>query len=250
MGKLAKHGVLLLGIISPLAALLLYTVTYSILTQLSRNLEKDWVFRLTVSAVAMTIPFLFTLWMAIREGRQHPLQFTSKLGLLLAFLSMGLVLQPLRDGILRARQSKSLALRDVAAPLFDTPDIFGNSQRLADHKGQVVLVNIWATWCGPCRNEMPRLDKLYRDRKDNGFVVFGISDESIDTQRKFLRQIPVSYPLLTLTGQVPDLYRDIARYPAIFLIDRQGRLQPAPGPDQPFEKVAAAVDSLLDTSPR
>ena len=64
-------------------------------------------------------------------------------------------------------------------------------------------------------------------------------------QRKFLEQVPVSYPLLTLKGEIPSFYRDIARYPAIFLIDRRGQLQPAPGPDQPFEKVAEAVDGLL-----
>ena len=151
------------------------------------------------------------------------------------------------DGILRSRQSRNLALRDVTAPLFDTPDLLGKTQRLADEKGKVVLVNIWATWCGPCRQEMPKLDRLYRERQSQGFIVFGLSDESVDQQRKFLEHVPVSYPLLTVSGSIPSLYRDIARYPAIFLIDRQGRLQPAPGPDQPFAKVEAAVDALLAT---
>jgi thiol-disulfide isomerase/thioredoxin len=138
-------------------------------------------------------------------------------------------------------------MRDVAAPLFDTVDILGKSRRLGDHKGEVVLVNIWATWCEPCRNEMPKLDRLYQERKSQGFIVFGLSDEGVNVQRKFLQQVPVSYPLLTLSGQVPKLYRDIARYPAIFLIDRQGRLQPAPGPEQPFERLEAAVDVLLNS---
>jgi thiol-disulfide isomerase/thioredoxin len=137
-------------------------------------------------------------------------------------------------------------MRDVAAPTFDTVDILGNTERLSDQTGKVVLVNIWATWCGPCRKEMPRLDRLYRNRKGQGFIVFGISDEAVDLQKSFVAKVPVSYPLLTLNGNVPSLYRDIARYPAIFLIDRNGRLQPAPGPDQPFEKVEAAVDSLLN----
>jgi thiol-disulfide isomerase/thioredoxin len=114
-------------------------------------------------------------------------------------------------------------------------------------EGEVVLVNIWATWCGPCREEMPKLDRLYRERKDHGFIVFGLSDEDVDLQRKYLEQVLVSYPLLTVSGEVPNFYRDIARYPAIFLIDRRGRLEPAPGPDQPFEKVGAAVDVLLNS---
>jgi peroxiredoxin len=139
-------------------------------------------------------------------------------------------------------------MRDVAAPPFNTPDLLGKTQRLGDQKGKVVLVNIWATWCGPCREEMPKLDRLYRKREHQGFIVFGLSDESLDVQRKFVEQVPVSYTLLTPRGEVPNLYRDIARYPAIFLIDRQGRLQPAPGPDQPFEKVEAAVDALLNSA--
>ena len=92
---------------------------------------------------------------------------------------------------------------------------------------------------------MPKLDHLYRERKDQGFIVFGLSDEDTAVQRKFMEKIAVTYPLITTNGQVPKLYRDIARYPAIFLIDRRGKLQPAPSPDQPFEKVGAAVDALL-----
>ena len=92
---------------------------------------------------------------------------------------------------------------------------------------------------------MPRLDRLYQEHKEQGLVVFGLSDEDVDVQRKYLEQVPVSYPLLTISGEVPKLYRDIARYPAIFLIDRRGRLQPAPGPDRPFEELAAAVVALL-----
>ena len=137
----------------------------------------------------------------------------------------------------------------MAAPPFDTIDTQGNTERLGDQAGKVVLVNIWATWCGPCRNEMPKLDHLYRERKDRGLVVFGLSDEDVSVQQKFIEQVPVSYPLLTQKGKVPNLYREIARYPAIFLIDRSGRLQPAPGPDQPFEKLEVAVDALLNKRP-
>lgn len=245
MSVLTKRRVLIVGILSPLAALVLYTVVYNTSTQLSSNHEKDWLFRLTLSGIAMTGPFFYTLALAIQEGRRQPLEVTSKVGLGVALLSLALVAIPANDGIRRSKQMRNLAMHDVMAPPFDTPDISGNSQRLADHRGEVVLVNIWATWCEPCRAEMPKLDQLYRERKDKGFVVFGLSDESVDVQRKFLQQIPVSYPLLTLSEQVPSLYRDIARYPALFLIDRQGRLQPAPDPGQPFGKVAEAVDSLL-----
>jgi peroxiredoxin len=95
---------------------------------------------------------------------------------------------------------------------------------------------------------MPALDRLYQQDKDQGLAVFGISSEDADLQRQFRQIVPVTYPLLTTSGNVPNLYRDIAKYPATFLIDRQGRLQPAPGPDRPFEELQAAVDRLLNAS--
>jgi len=163
----------------------------------------------------------------------------------IAILSLGLAWSPVSDGITRWKQSRNMALRDVAAPDFVTLDLSGKTHHLRDQKGKVVLVNIWATWCGPCRAEMPRLDWLYQERKEQGLIVFGLSDEDVDVQRKFLEQVPVSYPLLTIKGNVPNLYRDIARYPAIFLIDRRGRLQPAPGPDRPFDDLVATIVALL-----
>ena len=76
--------------------------------------------------------------------------------------------------------------------------------------------------------------------------MFGLSTEDLDVQRKFVQErLSVSYPLLTASGSVPDLYRSVQRYPATFLIDRAGRLQPAPGTEEPFEKLEAAVGALL-----
>jgi thiol-disulfide isomerase/thioredoxin len=244
--KLSKHSVLLCGILSPVAALILYALVYGTLTRFSAGLEKDWLFRLSVSTLAMTIPFLATVVLAMRARRRGTLTLSGKIGLVLATLSLGLAWSPVSDGLLRSKQTRNMAMHDVAAPLFDTVDILGNTQRLSDHAGKVVLVNIWATWCGPCRNEMPKLDHLYRQQKDKGLVVLGLSSEDVNVQQKYIQQVPVSYPLLTLKGKVPNIYRDIARYPAIFLIDRSGRLQPAPGPDQPFEKIEVAVDTLLN----
>jgi cytochrome c biogenesis protein CcmG, thiol:disulfide interchange protein DsbE len=250
MSRLSKYRVLIAGVLAPIGALVLYTIVYSGLTAASTDRDKDWLFRLAVSTLAMTVPFFITCVLALREGRTPPLPTSAKVGLALAVLSLALAWSPIHDGMARWKQSQNMALHDVPAPAFSTPDIDGKTQALADHKGEVVLVNIWATWCGPCRAEMPRLEKLYQDRKPQGFVVFGLSSEDVAAQRKFLQSVPVTYPLLTLSGDVPTLYRDIARYPAIFLIDRQGRLQPAPGPDQPFEKIEAAVDALLQDKTR
>lgn len=245
MNKLSKYRLLFLGILSPLAAIFLYVLVYSTLTRLSADLEKDWLFRLGLSALAMAVPFVVILALAIKERRRHPLSLSGKIGLTLAILSLVLIWKPITDGQTRWKQSRNQAMRNVAAPLFETVDLEGKPQRLTDQKGKVVLVNIWATWCGPCKAEMPKLDRLYQQRKAQGFIVFGLSDEDVDQQKQFLRQVPVTYPLLRQSGQVPALYRDIARYPAVFLIDRQGRLQPAPGPERPFEELEATIDALL-----
>ncbi len=250
MAKLNKYRVLVAGILSPFAAVVLYALVYSTLTRFSRDLEKDWLFRLSLSTLSMTLPFVVTLALATKDHRRHALTLSGKIGLAIAILSLGVAYQPVSDGITRLKQSRNMALRNVAAPSFDTLDLDGKVQRLADQRGKVVLINIWATWCEPCRTEMPKLDRLYRDRKGQGFVAFGLSHEDVNAQRKFVQQVPVGYPLLTTQGTIPSLYRDIARYPAIFLIDRSGRLQPAPGPDQPFEKLDAAVGALLDADSR
>jgi cytochrome c biogenesis protein CcmG/thiol:disulfide interchange protein DsbE len=243
--KLSKHRVLLFGAFSPALALMLNIILIQILLVLSRDPENNWRFRLLVSSLALPVPFLITLMFAWRDRRIGALSGSSKIGLAIATLSLLLIAKPVLDGFARSKQSRNMAMHDVPAPAFDTPDIQGKRQRLSDYRGRVVLVNIWATWCEPCRNEMPQLDKLYQSRKGTGFVVLGISDEAIATQQAFLKEVPVTYPLLTTTSGVPAFYREIGRYPAIFLVDREGRLQPAPGEGQAFHKVEEAVGFLL-----
>ena len=246
---MAKRKLLILGILSPILAIVFYILVYNVLSALSSNLEKDWLFRLTASAVSMTVPFFIVLALAIRAGKKGPLPLSAKIGVTISSLSLLLTLLPTRDGIARLKQTRNRQLHDVAAPDFATTDLRGNPHRLSDYKGKVVLINIWATWCEPCRNEMPKLDQLYRDKQLDGFVVLGISDESAATQQTFLTQVRVTYPLLVVNEQIPKIYREIAQYPASFLVDREGRLQPAPAPRQPFEQTASAVTTLLAAKP-
>lgn len=240
-----KYRVLLVGVLSPLLALVLNVIFIQTLLALSPHPESNWRFRLVVSSLALPVPFLITLMLALKDRRHGLLSYSAKIGLGIAGLSLLLIAKPAMDGFARSKQSRNMAMQNVTAPLFDTRDIRGKPQRLADYRGQVVLINVWATWCEPCRNEMPRLDKLYQSLKARGLVVLGISDETIEKQQAFLSQVPVTYPLLTTTPGVPAFYREIAKYPAIFLIDREGRLQPAPSQSQGFEKLEAAVQTLL-----
>ena len=173
-------------------------------------------------------------------------------GATVALLSLGLVAAPIGGAVRRARQAANLALAGVPAPDFLAADLDGNRHRLSDHAGSVVLVNIWATWCPPCRAEMPELDRLAKERADQGFQVFGISTEDEEVQQTFRRDmVQVDYPLLLPEaledGFVPDIFTQTARYPANFLIDREGLLHPAPSTDQPFSVLEAEVDRLLDS---
>lgn len=246
MAKTSGRRVLIAGILAPLGAIVLYVLVYTILTRRSPDPEQDWLFRLLISAAAMTVPFLLTLTLAMADWRKGSLTMSAKIGLSVAILSLGLAAKPVSDGIKRWAQSRNESMRGVDAPLFGTTDVFGNAHQLADYRGKVVLVNIWATWCVPCRTEMPELDQLYRDRRDQGLVVLGLSNDDVAAQRKFLNQVPVSYPLLTYRGDVPKLYREIARYPAMFLVDREGRLQPVPTPERPFAELVARVETFLE----
>lgn len=248
MSKLSSYRTLVAGILSPILAAALGAVVYMTLTRASADRDADYVFRLTTTAAAMVVPFVITFWLAMSDRRRSALSASGKVGLVLAFLSLALAWLPVRGMIARAQQAENLALSGVEAPPFDTVDIDGRRHQLADHEGKVVLVNIWATWCTPCRREMPDLDRLYQSRKDEGFMIFGLSTEDVPTQKKFAEEVVVSYPLLTTDGDVPDIYTQTARYPANFLIDRQGRLQSAPSVDQPFENLEAAVDALLQNS--
>ena len=76
-------------------------------------------------------------------------------------------------------------------------------------------------------------------------MIFGLSTEEVEIQLTFAEEVTVSYPLLTIQGEVPEIFSATARYPANFLIDREGNLRPAPSVDQPFANLKAAVDALL-----
>jgi peroxiredoxin len=77
------------------------------------------------------------------------------------------------------------------------PDINGKSQAISQWKGKIIVVNFWATWCPPCREEMPELSQLQQQYQDHGLVVLGISTDGLDKIQEFAKENPVSYPLLS-----------------------------------------------------
>src|ERR1700730_11445741 len=103
-------------------------------------------------------------------------------------------------------------------------DIGGNPWQLSAHRGDVVLVNFWATWCEPCRDETPGLVRIARSYAPKGVAIAGISMDSEGTApvRKFLQDFRVNYPLL-MPDKTFALARAVDGLPTTFLLDRQGR---------------------------
>ena len=119
-----------------------------------------------------------------------------------------------------------LEAADAARQLVDftLSDLQGNSWHLRDLKGKVVLVNFWATWCPPCRKEMPDLQALYDKYKDQGFVVVSISDEKAAKVQLFISERKITYPVLLDPGRkVNDLFQ-VEGIPKSFVYDREGKL--------------------------
>jgi len=107
---------------------------------------------------------------------------------------------------------------------FTLADLNGKNWELRGLRGQVVLVNFWATWCPPCRREMPDLDALYQRFKDQGLVVLAITDEDASKVGPFIAARHVSYPILLDPGRkVKELFQ-IEGIPMSFVYDRNGKL--------------------------
>jgi len=102
----------------------------------------------------------------------------------------------------------------------------GKNIRLEELAGQVIFINFWASWCGPCREELPELELLYQRYKDLGFTILAISnDNDIEKARKFFEPLNLSYPILFDNNQnVSGLYR-VKAMPSSFLIDREGTVR-------------------------
>jgi peroxiredoxin len=130
---------------------------------------------------------------------------------------------------------------------FTLKDTEGNNVRLSEYRGQVVLINFWASWCGPCRQEFPLLDELHQKYQPMGFTVFGVNVEQDRAMaNKVLRDIPVSFPVLfDDNNQVSEEY-DVDAMPATVLVDRSGEIRYMhrgykPGYEDLYEKQVRAL---------
>jgi len=111
------------------------------------------------------------------------------------------------------------------APDFVLEDLSGNPVKLSDLKGKLVVLNFWATWCTPCRTEMPEFQEIYQQNEAD-LVVLGINLEQTSSDiQDFITQLSITYPiLLDLDGKVSKLYK-VIQLPNTYFIDRQGILR-------------------------
>lgn len=113
-----------------------------------------------------------------------------------------------------------------AAPEFSLKDVDGRAVTLAEYKGKVVLLNFWATWCGPCKIEIPWFADFEQKYKDRGFAVLGVAmdEEGWEVVKPYLTESKVNYRVVLGNDSIATLYGGVEALPTTFVLDRDGKI--------------------------
>ena len=114
----------------------------------------------------------------------------------------------------------------MPAPEFALKDVNGATVKIADYKGKVVLLNFWATWCVPCKAEMPWFQEFEKSYKDRGFAVLGasIDEDGWQVVKPYMDEHKLNYKIIVATPEVAQLYGVVDALPTTFMIDQEGRI--------------------------
>ena len=116
----------------------------------------------------------------------------------------------------------------MTAPNFSLPDLQGKTQRLTDYRGKVVFLNFWATWCKPCKEEMPSMQVLWENLKSRDFVMLAVSMDRVTTTKdipSFVESLKLSFPILTDSWGQTDMRYKLMGVPETYIIDQNGVLR-------------------------
>lgn len=155
--------------------------------------------------------------------KRNALVFATLLIAILAMIAAGKYLT-------RIRKHGAVTLvgdvRGVSAPDFELASLDGKKIRLSDYRGKAVLLNFWATWCSPCKVEMPWFVDLQKKYGSDGLVILGVAMDDSEAPKiaQFTSELGVNYPVLLGTDKVSEEYGNVQFLPTTFYIDREGRI--------------------------
>lgn len=136
------------------------------------------------------------------------------------------------DEITETQTTQDMETDKILAPDFELKDLDGNTITLSDYVGKIVVLNFWASWCGPCKSEMPDFNELYEEEiKDNEDIVFfaiNLTDRQRETEakvRKFVEKNNITIPVLLDEGAVTGYYYGVDSIPVTIVIDREGNVE-------------------------
>lgn len=141
--------------------------------------------------------------------------------------------------------ANAMKVGDVA-PDFTRTDVGGGQVQLSKYRGRLVLLNFWASWCAPCREEMPLFSKWQRELAARGLQVIGVSmDDDANEVKKFLAAYPVTYPIVMGDAKFAEHFGGVLGLPLSYLIDAQGRVVARYQGEMDLVKMKANVEDLL-----
>jgi thiol-disulfide isomerase/thioredoxin len=137
-------------------------------------------------------------------------------------------------------------LAGAPAATYTVKRLNGQSDSLEHYRGKVTLVNLWASWCAPCRSETPALERLYEENRTRGLVVLGIDQgESTEAASAFVRQMRLTYPILVDEGQRYGRAYAAVGLPTSILVDRSGHIVRGIDGEMSIDQMRDAVEPVL-----